>query len=376
MWKTQDAREQEILATLKAVAGVDPARVDAIEAWFMTLSSRERNTLHDSLSRGNYTNAKPGLLASNKAQKIQAHDTEKLTRKYMRALVAVMVAKSMYDQPNQNLQFHIQRSGSTGATDMFAAQFRIKSELTDFDQSRTKLINTNQSLNTWEGWERSKCRPLLVGCNIGRRGANGPGTLGCFVTIGHDIYILSNEHVLNQGGIDNMQADDQVIQPAHQCGGTFFDVIADSIRTAPDLDAAIAKVVSGTRCSPSTAEGRRITGSGAVQVDQIVYKRGCASKARIGLVTNANSPNVNKPGTVAVNQFLVRTHDTDPQAAQNIPFQVQGDSGSVVLDAANRVVGLLHGQAPGHPNIGQATHIGPILARFNCQILTNDAVAP
>lgn len=373
--KSKDKRELEIIATLRGVAGVDQNGIKNLEDWFATLAKPEREILHNSLHQGKYTANKSGFFASQ--TEINLHAAEKSLRQLKRALTAVMVAKSMQSSPGLPFATHIQQANTTGANTLFTVYGRIKAELVSFDNSRQALIGTNIALSNWTGWEPGKYRPLKVGCNIGRRGANGPGTLGCFVTIGNNIYILSNQHVLAQLSIDNATADDVVIQPAHQCGGSFFDTIADGIINEPTLDAAIAKVQTGIYCDPTTLEGRAITGSGAVQPNSIVYKRGCGSKARIGLVIDTNSANVPKPGNItAVSQFLVRTDASDPSIRLNYPFQVQGDSGSVVMDAAGRVVGLLHGQVAGQPNVGQATHIAPILTRFGCQILTQARLAP
>lgn len=223
---------------------------------------------------------------------------------------------------------------------------------------------------TWGGWDGTKERPLLAGCSIGRRGSNGPGTLGCFVTIAGDVFILSNKHVLRQAGD---AADDEVLQPPHQLGGTFFDSIATFEDELPTHDAAIAKVHSGINCSNTTPEGTAITGVNVAVLNGDITKRGCATRTRHGTITNANSPNVNTGPVTLVDQLLITRDDARDAYAARI-FQVQGDSGSIVLNHNNEVVALGHGQASA--TVLQATHIAPILAHFGAAILVGAMVAP
>jgi hypothetical protein len=84
------------------------------------------------------------------------------------------------------------------------------------DVVETGIIRTFQS-------PTDKWRPAPGGVSIGHFNITA-GTLGCLVTRGSDVFILSNNHVLadsNQG-----QAGDAILQPGSHDGGTNDDRIA------------------------------------------------------------------------------------------------------------------------------------------------------
>jgi hypothetical protein len=58
-------------------------------------------------------------------------------------------------------------------------------------------------------------------------------------------------------------------------------------------------------------------------------------------------------------QILVEQRDTSKYA-----FQVQGDSGSIVINEKGKVVALMHGQDPDDVAVGQATTIDAILKHW------------
>jgi hypothetical protein len=218
--------------------------------------------------------------------------------------------------------------------------------------------------NTWGGWDATRQRPLLAGCAIGQRGTNGPGTLGCFVSLNGSIYILSNLHVLKKTGA----ADKAILQPSHMLGGTSFDEIASFFEGEPKLDAALARVSAGVQVQNITPEGmqigaaRRGIGNGAP-----VRKRGVATRERAGTVVGANPTSITRgdlgPAVVMTDQILV-ARDDGLDGTPTVGFQVPGDSGSLVVNAANEVVALMHGQVPGVLAQGQATLIAAILDRW------------
>jgi len=194
----------------------------------------------------------------------------------------------------------------------------------------------------------------------------GPGTLGCFVTIGGDVYVLSNAHVLQQQG----STDNEILQPPHVCGGTYYDVIADFQSAENRFDAAVARVRAGIVCDNTTPQGTAITGSALAVNGMAVTKYGVATRHRVCTVTNDNAPNVVANIATLQQQIIVDTEVNDRRA---YALQVPGDSGCVLIDNIGAVVALCHGQFG--LNQVQATKIGPILAHFNAQILVGTQTA-
>jgi hypothetical protein len=329
-------------------------QVNALKAYHNGLTAAERQAISVAMAQGGYN---AGVVKA----------LEKNNRNWRRALILALMARKNSGVPANDLLAAQNALAANIAND--EAERRVKSELKDLANAVLQVRMMAPTNINWGGWDGATQRPLLPGCNIGRRGANGPGTLGCFVTnaAGH-IFILSNRHVLRQNG----STDDEIIQPAHQLGGSFFDDVATFTAELTTHDAAIARVKTGVVCNNVTPEGVAITGSNAAVLGAVT-KRGCASRARRGIVTNVASPNVNALGHILQDQLLIDIDLLlDPQAA--LTFQIQGDSGSVVLNGANEVVALMHGQngATG----GQATHIAPILAHFNVLVLVGQLVAP
>ncbi len=334
--------------------GFPVAQVNALKAYHNALTAQQRQQVSVAMAQGGYN---AGVVKA----------MEKVNRHWRRTLILVLMARMNSGVPANDLQAALAALAlNLPPTE---AEKRVRAELKDLPSAQLAVQMMAPTNINWGGWDGAMHRPLLAGCNIGRRGANGPGTLGCFVTnpAGH-VFILSNRHVLRQAGSN----DNEIIQPAHQLGGSYFDEVAAFFAEFPSHDAAIARVRTGIVCDNTTAEGVAITGSNAAALGPVT-KRGCASRARRGTVTNVAAPNVAALGHTLQDQLLI---DIDPllDPTPGLTFQIQGDSGSVVLNGANEVVALMHGQSGATG--GQATHIAPILAHFNVQVLVGQVVAP
>jgi hypothetical protein len=337
------------------------ARLQTIKDYHANLTDPQRKTVSEAMAQGEYGVAKADRPA------------EHIYRKYRRMLILILTAKANTGAPAND----VVRASQALAASMIGDQAvsRCRFEMQDVAAAVQKVKDTMGVDSNWGGWDSVRRRPLLAGCSIGRRGSNGPGTLGCFVRRGNDVFILSNRHVLYQLGSGAIPVDDdrEVIQPPHQLGGTFFDSVAEVVELDGDHDAAMARIKSGIVCINRTPEGVDIAGSGAAGPKAAVWKRGCASGVRKGIVTEPKSADVATPGFLLKNQLIV-TRDNDLDAYRDRVFQIQGDSGSVLLNHANQVVALLHGRegATG----AQGTHIGPILARFGVTVLVGSYTAP
>ncbi len=348
--KTWKGRLNEIWTFIKAQnpqAGV----VTALEGYVNGLTDANKKLLSNALSQGTYD---AGVTKAD----------EKTNRQFRRALGLILTARA----GSGTAAVDLQRGLAAVAAHRAPAdiQNRVKQELQNRDLAQMQLMMRQQGASPqWVGWDPTKQRPLKVGCAIGRRGTNGPGTLGCFVERGGNIYILSNYHVLMQGG----STDNEIVQPAHMTGGSYFDVVADYTDGDQTLDAAIAQVRGGLQVENVTPEGFAINGSSnGVALNQTVHKRGAATRNRVGEITDAAAANQVRPdlnNATCTHLFKIERDDNlDAFATEGI--QVPGDSGSAVCDALGRVIGLMNTAGAG---CGYATLIQPILTRFNVTIL-------
>lgn len=362
MYKTDAARLTEVWITIRSIAPANSAPEQAVLAYYNNMTATQRKAMSAAMSQGAYA---PNLAGTA---------NEKNLRKYRRALILILMSKrnSGVVTNDQILALNALAANMTGDQ----AEQRCRVELMNTPQAIGQMIMRQFADINWGGWDGTRQRPLLAGCAIGRRGANGPGTLGCFLTDGAGaIYILSNQHVLHQhynAGGNVLAADDNIIQPPHQLGGSYLDDVAVLHAVDAVHDAAIARVKPGITCSNTTVNGIAIGGSAIAANNGAVRKDGCASRLRHATVTNAASPNVNNGTTQLTHQLLVDI-DVANDAYQNRIFQIQGDSGSVLIDANDNVVALMHGQASAVQ--GQATHITPILTQFNLQVMVGVHVA-
>jgi len=218
-----------------------------------------------------------------------------------------------------------------------------------------------------------KWRPAPGGVSCGHVAITA-GTLGCLVTRGGQVYILSNNHVLadsNQG-----QPGDAILQPGPHDGGTLADQIATleefvpinfgtggsicpiatgladvfnglaqivgsrhrlrAFQENPEMnlvDAAIARPLSTNLVEKRILEIGEPQGVGEGTLGLRSRKSGRTTGLTSGEITQVDA-------TVRVSYGMGNTATFTDQLVAG-PMSSGGDSGSAVLDEDSRVVGLL-----------------------------------
>jgi hypothetical protein len=199
--------------------------------------------------------------------------------------------------------------------------------------------------------DRGRYDPLVGGISIGPcRDIGGrvfSGTLGIVVTdntTGNPV-ALSSFHVLC---VDDSSSDgvDTMVQPGQREGGICPDDVSGVLlrsRLEGEVDCAIASI-TGRTSSKRTIQGiGNVQGSGEALVHEVVRMRGFGSGLNVGKVEGfSGSFTMDYGGGIGkvtlTNQITVAN---DP--AQTGNFGADGDSGSVVIDSNNFVVGLYAG---------------------------------
>jgi hypothetical protein len=189
---------------------------------------------------------------------------------------------------------------------------------------------------------RARSRPAPAGVSVGHTGVTA-GTLGAWVEDRRgDIAILSNNHVLansNRGVVG-----DAVLQPGVYDGGRATrDTIAELVefvridnRVRNRVDAAVARVLRTSDVEPEEIGLGEVKGTVQTAVGRSVRKSGRTTLVTQGQVSVMNaliSVSYGSPiGTATFDgQIIVKPGG----------FSAGGDSGSLVMDTANRAVGLL-----------------------------------
>ena len=225
--------------------------------------------------------------------------------------------------------------------------------------------------------------PVQPGCSIFYKGLGGSGTLGCLVQktgkVGgdHPFYILSNSHVIADQS--NGEFNHPIVQPAeddavagvkpHEIARLFEWVTfeAEHSERLNTCDAAIAKVI-GSRVSPV------IFGTEAGPVDW-------TSRVSRGMLVrkSGRTTPLGNVGRVKDIDFMTSKLEYKTKNGQLRPirfhhqvlcerFTASGDSGAVVLDSRERVIGL---HFAGSESVSVFNRIGFVLEAFDIEIVTN-----
>lgn len=266
--------------------------------------------------------------------------------------------------------------------------------------------------------------PLIGGISISNFKTNasnqiGSGTLGCFATLNgvsgpENVVLLSNNHVLASNGAVN---GDTIYQPRFIDNAGTINIDAAQERrnpigkiqnigqqgpysytypseTAQDyfLDCAIAKLdicISSwcnTNCGVSyknEIRGLNIGGNSKLEdvarvaqsdlggSDYVVYKVGRRTSKTTGKVID----------TAAIDPSGGRAlyiEATQPDCNGEMKFSDEGDSGSAIVNAQNKVVGLLYAGDSANPARTLACHIHPVMAYLSITPITsaNPPVGP
>ncbi len=264
------------------------------------------------------------------------------------------------------------------------------------------------------------------------------GTLGCIVrkrgdTSRDNVYLLSNYHVLYAG---NAEAGDGIYQPGGPAESSnllgpiqelsVFDTVKHTPLVVPQgvtpmeidlfVDAAIARIDIDSKCLGSTCtkdvilieeatitdlqiddrsiiseitDVRDVSGDPSI-LEQTVFKIGGTTGRTQGIVKEVNAVAINVPEDInnpiarrLVGGIIQIEFDSSSTVSglngHNRPlFSEPGDSGSLILDEQNRVIGLTFFGSTAerplffeHPNSSGAIHIVPILDQLGICIPTS-----
>jgi hypothetical protein len=212
-------------------------------------------------------------------------------------------------------------------------------------------------------WHRRRNRPLQIGGSIGHAKHDMAGTLGAFVTrgSGREDFILSNNHVLADE--NRAKRGDRILQPGRLDGGRAADLVGFlgpyvRLRLRGNrVDAAIASLAADVEYYSSWIEGRGgIAGvrDEPLETGTIVYKVGRTTGLRRGRIEAIELDDLVVGDYYAGDLVFDDQIEIAPAGPPN-PFSRGGDSGSLIVDARHRAVGLLFAG-----NDTTATYANPI----------------
>jgi hypothetical protein len=212
-------------------------------------------------------------------------------------------------------------------------------------------------------------RPLKGGCQVKNQFVDGDndllaGTIGCLVRFDspvQEVCALSCEHVMVAG-----QAELQVIvgQPRYvvSCCCCTYHQIGKVVNYEKNdkVDCAVAvldedivnQVISGNTLNDVVGIGT-LAGVAQAVCFEAVRKRGRTTELTTGQVVDVIFEN---------SQILIHPTGASPK------FADRGDSGSVIVNSANRVIGLLWATDAATRTKGIANHIGEVMSEMDITI--------
>lgn len=198
------------------------------------------------------------------------------------------------------------------------------------------------------------------------------GTLGCIVrdNATSQPMMLSNFHVMCVN--DAWTVGDTMAQPSRVDGGSCPAGLVGTLARAQlteNVDGAVSSV-SGRPTSCSIVDIGDINGTATASAGLAVRKRGRTTTLTHGSVTATDyTTNVDYGDGLGVVTFHNQIRIVN-DAAQSAQFGNKGDSGSVVVNAGNEVVGLYFaGNSAG--TVGVANPIAAVLAELDVSMCTN-----
>lgn len=201
---------------------------------------------------------------------------------------------------------------------------------------------------------------------------SGFGTLGVLARRKSDNAIvgLTCAHVVNAGSTDLTVVNTKIGQPKYWiscccCTHGYIGDVAKATSSA-DLDCAIIDIHDDllanitTNSTENQIEGiGNISGAAAILCFDNLRKRGRATGLTTGKVSDI---------AFGTDQMLIERIDGNP----GDPFACQGDSGSVIVNSGNQVVGLLVAASRHDRKKTIATHIKPVMAELGITIAGTD----
>ncbi|ACT33748.1 MULTISPECIES: hypothetical protein [Clostridium] len=218
----------------------------------------------------------------------------------------------------------------------------------------------------------NKIRPVIGGYGIGNvHITDKTGTLGCLVTDGEYNYILSCNHILANNNLAPLGT--KIIQPSFQYGGDFkTDVIAilskfiplefEGILKKPTnySDCAIAKVLNKSLVSPKIALIGMPKGTIIPKLNEEVAKVGERTELTTGKIISINT-------TVKINCAFLGKKALFKNQIITTSMSNPGDSGAVLLDRNDNVIGILISGTDSHDTFSPINYT---LKELNVRIVT------
>jgi hypothetical protein len=204
-----------------------------------------------------------------------------------------------------------------------------------------------------------KYRPLQGGTEVGIRFQFG--TIGCIVRDRTDnkVCVLSNQHVLGGDGTQTFQPAtyvvcDQIGETKRSAKNKYVDCAISDLNTYDD--GGIGQIVGIGK-----VEGTYNLTWG--DLGSTVMKRGVTTLLTTGTVANINWSGRDQNGNEFAQQILI-----DPGTGN---FADYGDSGSALVDAGKRIVGLVWAiSVSGGHNRGVANTIANVMSELNVDVVT------
>lgn len=206
--------------------------------------------------------------------------------------------------------------------------------------------------------DRRRLMPLRGGMSVAAQGKQGHGTIGCLLQDRTDptaVYALTNHHVVSPDGTSSRSRVVSYPSARDSQGYNIFDddpanalgIVAETLDESI-LDAAIVRIRPRVEWLPRIAQigyvrGRYdLTLSDVKNGDYKVRKRGITSRVTNGVIACIKGECLSLTTTVdkriRKNNIFVRPTDPPPDDR----FIRDGDSGSVLVNESNQVVGLMY----------------------------------
>lgn len=211
--------------------------------------------------------------------------------------------------------------------------------------SKPHPIKRSLKLPVEEAANQNKYRPLVGGCQISNGieedGLVEVGTLGCMIYLTYPsndwIGMMSNDHVIYANGAQKYQEIGQpMLTTTSVAGKAIFGA------EVPDqVDYAVADIAEGVEVTNDVLEIGTLKGFGNAFVRQEVRKYGITTALTTGQVTYVGYYII-KPLNVYVYTGIT-IYEGWPDIIYRGRFSDKGDSGSVIVNNDNLVVGLLWG---------------------------------
>ncbi len=298
------------------------------------------------------------IIARTEQLKQLHQEAEKILMKLPGVVGVGIGVKEVDNEITQELAFRVYVERKKAPADLPPAQ-RIPAEVLGVKTDVIELDVTEQIVDD------SEYRPVKGGIQIGN-GTGALGTLGCVAkrTSDNATVILSNHHVMfasGKGVGDKIGQADFCESCCCSCGeiGTIAAGTVPTGGVAGRVDGAIATLKAGIGSIQEINIIGVIKGTTAAVPLETVRKVGRTTGLTTGIVTEIASPATSSVGSVFTNQVRIRPVDGVPKFSDN------GDSGSVIVNAGNKVVALLWGGNTG-PSV--ANNIADVLAAFGITI--------